>query len=329
MIEPSRLHTGLIYDDRFLEHDTGRGHPERPARLRAIVDHLKSSGLWRRLVSLPFHECDMNWIRTLHDQHYIERVQEACGLGAHYIDEPDSAICPESFDVARLAVGGVLAALDAVMTRQVRNAFCVIRPPGHHAERNRSMGFCLFNNVAIGAEYLLRKHQLQRVAIVDFDVHHGNGTQHSFEDRHDVLFVSIHEDPAYQYPGTGHECEVGNGRGEGHTLNLPMPPHCGDAEYQRAFTERILPALRQFQPEFLLASAGFDASDRDPLGHQLVSTTGFEWIARRLREVAEEQCQGRFVAMLEGGYDLAALSEGVAAFVRVLLEETGPGEQGS
>lgn len=311
--------TGLIYSDRFLEHDTGVRHPERPDRLRAIVDRLKAQHLWNELVHLPFGPADRAWIERLHDPRYVERVFAACAAGEAHIDAADSAICPASGEVAQLAVGGVLAAVDAVMAGKVNNAFCAVRPPGHHAERDRSMGFCLFNNVAIAAEYLIAHHGLERVAVVDFDVHHGNGTQHLFEHRRDVLVVSLHEHPRYLYPGTGFVHEQGAGAGEGYTLNLPLDPRTGDDAYRHAMVFKVTPRLERFQPQCLLVSAGFDAAHDDPLAHMEVTAEGFAWITRHLKAQAQRLCGGRLVSVLEGGYNLRSLAEAVSLHVQALL----------
>jgi acetoin utilization deacetylase AcuC-like enzyme len=313
--------TGLIYHDDFLKHDPGAGHPERSDRLRAIVRGLREAGLWDRVNHLPFQACGIDEIALVHDRRYIDRVRNACEASETHIDSPDSAISPASYQVALLAAGGLLAAADAVAASRVRNAFCAVRPPGHHAERARSMGFCLFNNIAIAAEHLIQRRGVKRVAIVDFDVHHGNGTQHIFEHRSDVLFVSLHEHPACLYPGTGYEQEIGAGPGRGFTLNLPLPSNSGDETYRHAFEARVLPALDQFAPEFLLASAGFDAAAGDPLAHMQVSSAGFHWIAQSLKAAAERLCAGKIVSTLEGGYDLQSLSAGVAAYLAVMLGE--------
>ncbi len=312
------MHLGLIYDDRFLEHDTGPGHPERRDRLRAITARLKKTGQWDALERLPFGPADRAWIERLHRPAYIERCFAACAAGQRFIDSPDSAISARSAELAQLAVGGVLAAAEAVMTGRVARAFCAVRPPGHHAEADLSMGFCLFNNVAIAAEYLIVQHGLERVAIVDFDVHHGNGTQHLFEDRRDVLFVSLHQDPHTLYPGTGFADEAGVGDGQGFTLNVPLPPLSDDHAYLDAIDRQILPRLRTYEPEALLVSAGFDAATADPLAQMEVSTDGFTQITRRLIELADERCAGRLLSVLEGGYDLDALAEGVSAHVAEL-----------
>ncbi len=311
--------TGLIHDLRFCLHDTGAGHPERPDRLRAIDQRLRDDALLKQLTSLTFEPASIEDIRLIHDQVYIDRLAEQCARGGRFIDEPDSAICSESYDIALLAAGGALAAADAVMTGRVQNAFAALRPPGHHAERHQSMGFCLFNNVALIAEHLIQRHGLVRVAIVDFDVHHGNGTQHTFEARRDVLFISIHEDPRYLYPGMGFADETGRGEGEGYTLNLPMPPRSGDRDYKTAFEQKLIPRLTDYKPQALLVSAGFDAAAADPLAHIELSAACFAWMTRQLTAVAAEHGRGRMICTLEGGYDLAAVSDGVAAVLNVLL----------
>lgn len=314
------MNTGFIYDPRFLEHDTGPGHPERPDRLRAITQRLRADGLWDRLAYLPFDAADETRLQRLHTPGYVRRVCAACAAGQPYIDTAESVICPVSDGLAKLAVGGVLRAVSAVMSGEVDNAFCAVRPPGHHAEADRSMGFCLYGSVALAAEALIADHGLERVAVVDFDVHHGNGTQHLLEDLADVLFVSVHQSPETCYPGTGFAHETGKGAGEGFTLNVPLPPGSGDGEYFAAFDEIILPRLETFAPQFLLLSAGFDAAAADPLAQMEMSTAGFAGITERLLAVANRHAGGRIVSVLEGGYDLDALSAGVAAHTGLLLD---------
>jgi acetoin utilization deacetylase AcuC-like enzyme len=311
--------TGFIYCEDFLNHDTGPGHPERPDRLRAIVERLRMSHLWSSLAHLPFEPLDRTAIERVHEPVYLDRLIHACHSGAPYIDVPDSAICPRSYDVARLAAGGAVAAVDAVMAGSVRNAFCAIRPPGHHAERSESMGFCLLNNVALAADRLVSQHRLQRVAVVDFDVHHGNGTQHLFEHRDDLLFVSVHQQGIY--PGSGAAYEIGRDDGEEFTVNVPLPAGSGDDAYRAAFQQQVLPALARFQPQFLLISAGFDAAAADPLAHQRVSGDGFAWMTAALHHVGQEHCGGRLVSVLEGGYHLRSLADAVARHVAVLMGE--------
>ncbi len=312
--------TALIYDDRFLEHLTGQGHPERPDRLRAIMQGLSDAGLLDRLQRPAFRLADLNVIKRLHDPDYVEHCFRACRNHVPFIDTPDSAICEDSADIAQLAVGGVIQAAELVWVGEYDNAFCAVRPPGHHAEAGESMGFCLFGNIALAAEDLIRKFGLQRVAIVDFDVHHGNGTQHLLEERSDVLFISIHQDPMTLFPGTGFGNETGKCDGEGFTLNVPLMPGCGDDHYKQAFESQIIPKLDAFAPQFVLVSAGFDAAKQDPLAQMNVTTEGYAWMTRQLIDVAKRHCGGKLVSVLEGGYDLDALSQGVVAHVGALLD---------
>lgn len=317
--------TGLIFDPRFIEHDPGPGHPERPDRLRAIVQRLRHDHVWDRLKPIAFDAASRDLIARLHEPAYIDRVFAACEKGEHYLDTQDVGIAPESAAIAQLAVGGAVAAVDAVMRGRVDNAVALLRPPGHHAERDRAMGFCLFNNIALAADHLVREHGLERVAIIDWDVHHGNGTQHLFEDRGDIMFISIHEHPTCLYPGTGFACETGTPGtpGEGRTLNLPLQPGADDATYRRVITEKVMPALNDYKPQFILISAGFDAAMDDPLAHMELTPQCFAWMTRQLKDAAEFFCHGRLVSMLEGGYDLRCLAESVALHVGVLLEPAG------
>lgn len=310
--------TGLVLDQRFLLHDTGPGHPERPQRLTAIEKSLRSQPYWADLKRIEIPDRDvLEQVAAVHDPRYVKRVQSACINRMDFIDSPDCAICSKSYDVALLAVSGVLAAVDAVMEGSVRNAFCAVRPPGHHAERDFAMGFCLFNNIAIAAQHALSHHGLNRVAIVDFDVHHGNGTQHLFETRPDVLFISLHEDPRYLYPGSGFAHETGRDDGRGFTVNLPLPPGSGDETYHAAFADRVVPELERFDPQFLLISAGFDAAEDDPLAHMRVTPEGFGSMTEQLTQFAAKRCNDRVVSLLEGGYNLDQLAQCVARHVHV------------
>jgi len=311
---------GLIYSDRFLEHRTSVGHPERPGRLRAIVECLREGGQWDRLTPLEFAAAVPEIAARLHSVEYINRARHACEVGADHLDSMDTPICPESFDLALLAVGGVVAAVNAVMAGEVDAAFCATRPPGHHAEKQMAMGFCLFGNIALAADHLIRDHGLERVAIVDFDVHHGNGTQHLLEDRGDILFASAHEHPKFQFPGTGYAHETGTGDGAGKTVNVPLLPGTGDDEARDAFEQTILPALDAFEPQFVLLSAGFDAHFKDPLGGLEWTNAGFIRIAQQLVDVAKRHAEGRIVSVLEGGYDLDALGSCASDHVGVLLD---------
>lgn len=317
--------TGYIFDERYLRHDPGTWHPERPDRLKAIQRALQESGVIELVVPIQPYAAPLAWVERLHDADYIRRFQAACERGAQIFEVPDCGICPESYDIALLAAGGVMAAVDAVMGDQVDNAFCAVRPPGHHAERNRALGFCFFNNVALGALYLLEQFGLERVAIVDWDVHHGNGTQHLFEADPRVFYLSVHEDPQHCYPGTGYSQERGKGPGEGYTLNLPLPPRSGDHEYLQALTGEGLPRLKAFAPQFLLLSAGFDAHQQDPLAHMNLTAQGYRDMGRLLLELARESAGGRVVTVLEGGYNLEVLEDCVEDHLRLLLGVEFPG----
>ena len=313
--------TGLVQDARFRRHDTGPEHPERPARLEAIERALAAAGLTNRCVPLPIRPATAEEIHRIHQPEYVERLSRACRDGEPFIDVPDSAICPESYDVALLAAGAVVEATDAVMAGRIDNAFCSVRPPGHHAMADRSMGFCLLNNVAIAAEHLIRRHGLERVLIVDWDVHHANGTQASFESRPEVMVISLHGHPSWVYPGTsGFASETGLADGEGFTINLPMFPGSGEAEYRRAFVEKVLPAMGWYQPQFVLVSAGFDAHRADPLAPILLEDESFDRMTRHVMNIASRYAWGRLVSVLEGGYDLEAMGRCVVSHVAHLLD---------
>jgi acetoin utilization deacetylase AcuC-like enzyme len=296
----------------FLEHDTGPEHPEGPERLRAIELALNRPGfarLERRIAPLG----TLEQVRLVHPQKHIERVFAAIpSQGFHYLDG-DTVVSPGSRDAALHAVGAVCAAVDAVCLSEVKNAFCAVRPPGHHAEPNQAMGFCLFNNVAIAAEYARQKHGLERVAIVDFDVHHGNGTQTVFEKNPAVFYASTHQAP--WYPGTGWANEAG----VGNIFNAPLAAGSGSREFRAALSERILPALDRFAPEFILVSAGFDAHRDDPLAHLNLVEEDYEWITLELTAMAARHAQYRLVSVLEGGYHRIALGHSVAVHIGALM----------
>jgi len=304
---------GLVEHPSFLAHDTGRGHPERPERLRAILSRIEEAGLrtdldvWKPAAAGP------DAVTALHDPRVVERAASVSAAGGGVLDGGDTVVSRESYQAALVAVGGALGAVDRVLDGSWDRAFVACRPPGHHAERDRSMGFCLFNNIALAAEHARRQHGVERVAIVDWDVHHGNGTQHLFEDRGDVFFASMHQWP--WYPGTGAADERGRGDGEGATLNVPMATGAGDPEYLAAFEDVVLPAVEAFDPGLILVSAGFDAHIRDPLSATRVSSGAFG----RLTELLLPLAGGRMVALLEGGYDLDGLAESVEAHLGALL----------
>ncbi|MCZ6772310.1 MAG: histone deacetylase [Proteobacteria bacterium] len=308
--------TGFVYDDRFLSHDTGPGHPERPARMTAVMSTLVKLPWYGSLERLEARAADVELIEAVHSLTYIKRAAQACESGAPFLDTADVTISEGSCDVAYLAAGAPLVLADAVVAGVIDNGFALLRPPGHHAEREAAMGFCLFNNVAILAKYLQNRHDFDKIAIVDFDVHHGNGTQHSFEADPSVLYVSTHQYP--YYPGTGAASETGVGRGQGATLNCPMPGGATDADYERAFVGQIIPRLEAFAPECVIVSAGFDAHGDDPLADVRLTTEFFGWMSDRLMEVADRHAGGRLLSVLEGGYHLERLSECVTMHLESL-----------
>ncbi len=308
--------TGFFTDDRFLLHDTGPGHPERPDRLRAIFDHLKESGRWDALAHPQFKPATPEQILDVHTERYVRFVREACAAGETLLDEGDTHVCKESYDCALLAAGAAVSAVDAVMNGTLHNAFCAVRPPGHHACPERAMGFCLFNNIAIAARHVRKAHGLGRVAIVDWDVHHGNGTQEIFYNDPSVLFISLHQFPLW--PGTGASNERGSGAGTGTTINIPMLPASGEKEYLTAFRSEVLPALGSFQPGLILISAGFDAHEADPLAQIELTEDSFARLTECVTASAAQICSGRIVSLLEGGYDLDALAASVAAHLDAL-----------
>jgi len=310
--------TGLVYDDMYLEHKTTPGHPESPARLTAILDKLKADGVYAQLVPLAPKVAPLERIRAIHAAKYVERVRTSCETGEEYLDSPDVPISRKSYAAALLAAGGVLRAVDAVMQGEVANAFCAIRPPGHHAMEDRAMGFCIFNNVAIGARYVQQQYKVAKVLIVDWDVHHGNGTQAAFYDDPSVLYFSVHQYPFY--PGSGSAAEKGRGKGLNHTINVPLPGGSGDKEYLEAFEQKLRPAALAFAPQFVFLSAGFDAHEDDTLGGMRVTTEGYGKLTHVVKGIADQCCQGRLVAVLEGGYGLPGLAASVETHIRVLMD---------
>jgi acetoin utilization deacetylase AcuC-like enzyme len=307
--------TAYLYSPIFLEH-AEYGHPESPERLEEIMRVLNATGILSRLIAIdPVPATDAQIIAA-HTREHLARVQELCARGGGHFDA-DTYANERSFDAARLAAGALVRAVDAVMAREVDNAFALVRPPGHHATKHRAMGFCLFNNVAIGAHHALAAHCLDRVLIVDYDVHHGNGTQDIFYHSPRALYFSTHQYP--HYPGTGNWDEIGEGEGRGYTVNVPLPPGVGDEGYQLIFDDLLFPLAERYRPQIVLASVGFDAHWRDPLAMESLSLAGYTTLARTLIEIANEMCDGRIVFALEGGYDLEVVANGVASTCRALL----------
>ena len=297
--------TGFSFDPGFLKHDAGYGHPESPARLSTTMAYLEEQPWFKALVPVAARAAEPDWIRLIHSDSYMRHARETCLSGAPFLDSQDVGVCRDSYDIALLAAGTPLAIADALMRRDIDNGFALLRPPGHHAEHDMALGFCLFNNVAVLARYLQRQHGLDKVLILDWDVHHGNGTQHSFEEDPSVVYISTHQYPFY--PGTGAASETGIGRGAGSVLNCPMAAGSGDQDYEKAFTGKIIPRIREFSPEFIIISAGFDAHRADPLAQICLSTEFFGWMTQRMMEMADQYSGGRIISVLEGGYNLEVL----------------------
>ncbi|MBI9087245.1 MAG: histone deacetylase [Desulfobacterales bacterium] len=312
--------TGFLYDDRYLLHDTGPYHPEMPERLQAIYKGIDSAGLLPHLTRIRARPADMKWIEAVHDPAYIRRFEEVCLSGHRSFESPDNQMCTETFEIAQLAVGGILDTVDQLMEGKIDNAFCAVRPPGHHAEKNAPMGFCYFNNVAIAARYLQARWSVNRVGIIDFDVHHGNGTQHVFENSPTVFYYSMHEHPSFAFPGTGRAFEKGTQEGTGFTRNWPILPGQGDREYQDVVKTDMIPAMEAFAPEFLLVSTGFDAHVEDDMSGISLTTAGYSWIMTQLVALAQRITGGKLISVLEGGYCLARLPELAGDHVRILLD---------
>jgi acetoin utilization deacetylase AcuC-like enzyme len=313
----------LHYDPVQAQHDV-RGHPEQPARVDAVFEELRRRGRLEGLLLAPPRSATTAELELIHTAQHVEQIARLDETGGGAID-PDTAVVSGSYAAARSAAGSLLAAVDQVAGGAAEASFCLVRPPGHHASCDRAMGFCLFNNVAIAAAYARKRHGLGRVAIVDFDVHHGNGTQDLFWDDPDVLYLSLHQYPFY--PGSGDWREAGGPRAGGTTVNVPLPEGSGDVDYLRAFELLIEPLVVRFQPQLLLISAGYDAHRDDPLANMRLSTIGYGLMMARLRTLAARVCRGRLVAALEGGYNLGALADSVEASLVALVEPPAAVEQ--
>ena len=310
----------LIHTDRFAEHQTPPGHPERPERAE-VLDAIAARWRERGTEVVAPRAASREQLLRVHDADYLQRMSETSGRSTAL--DPDTYTSPESYEIALLAAGACVDAVERVMANAHEAAFALVRPPGHHAERNRAMGFCFFNNVAVAAAHA-RTIGARRVAIVDYDVHHGNGTQHMFEADPHVLYLSTHQYP--YYPGTGAAEEVGRDAGRGFTVNLPLEVGAVDEDYQLTFSRIVVPVVKQFEPDLLIVSAGFDAHERDPLGGMRVSTAAFAAMTRELRAVAEECCRGRIVAAVEGGYDLHALGTSLDGAIDALAGAAQPAQ---
>lgn len=296
--------TGIVRDPVYLQHEMGEFHPENPRRLQVIYRMIDELGAQLNVTDIPARQAMEEEIATNHASDYVRDIAATAGRRSTYLD-PDTSTCAHSWDAASRAVGGLLNLVDAVVQGEVRNGFALVRPPGHHAEYRRAMGFCLFNNIALAARYAVNGHGMERVAIVDWDLHHGNGTQNSFYHDPKVLYLSTHQFP--HYPGTGRIAEVGEGPGTGYTINVPLGWGAGDAEYLMIFHALVAPVLEAYKPELILVSAGFDTHDADPLGGMTVTENGYELMTQMLMHLAAHHCSGRLILTLEGGYNLDAL----------------------
>ncbi|MBI5472276.1 MAG: histone deacetylase [Ignavibacteriae bacterium] len=301
---------GFLYSEEFLRHRTPDGHPERADRLRCLIAHLRDSDLWQKVNHVTPNPASLESILEVHSREYLNALRATCARGGGLLDEGDTFVVKESFKVAMQAAGAVCTAIDAIVADRLNAAFCAVRPPGHHAERRNAMGFCLINNVAVGARYAQRVHGKEKIAILDWDVHHGNGTQHAFEDDASVFYISLHQFPFY--PGTGARNETGIGEGKGFTLNVPLPAGTGEVKYLAAFEDEIVPTLQKFKPDLLIISAGFDAHKDDPIGGMKLTEDSFAKMTDSVKGIAP------IVSVLEGGYNLEALAKSVEAHVRAL-----------
>jgi len=321
--------TAIVKDNRYLKHYTGEYHPENHHRLEAIYKMLEEGEMKGKFKEVAPRIATREELEMIHTKRYVDQVAATYGRDYTMLD-PDTQTSSESWEVARLAVGGLLQLVDRVMRGEFKNGFALIRPPGHHAEANRGMGFCIFNNVAIAAKYALEKFKLEKILVVDWDLHHGNGTQNAFYEDPEVLYFSTHQYP--YYPGSGSIGEVGKGKGTGFTVNVPLAGGQGDAEYIQIFEELLSPIAKEFSPQLILVSAGFDIYFQDPLGAMSVTPTGFYLLTSILMEIAEVCCQDRIILTLEGGYHLSGLKESVKASLKSLAgieyEGLGGGKKG-
>jgi acetoin utilization deacetylase AcuC-like enzyme len=311
--------TGIVMDERYLRHETSHFHPESPTRLEAIYTMLTSPDMKGKYVRIEPRYATHEEIGMIHSQSYIEMVAQTAGKRRTSLD-PDTETSPESYDVAKLAVGGLLNAVDSVVTKDVDNVFAFIRPPGHHAEKSRAAGFCIFNNVAIGALHAIKKHNMKKILVVDWDLHHGNGTQHSFYEDSRVLYFSTHQYPFY--PGTGSVNETGRKDGLGYTINVPLRRGPGNAEYLKIFRKILEPVARAYKPDLVMLSAGFDIYYRDPLGGMKVTPAGFASLVRVLLNIADNCSGGKFLITLEGGYDIEGQTQSTKAVLNEMRGET-------
>ncbi len=310
--------TGFVYSSDYLLHRTRTGHPESPRRVEKVLKAINKNEIHRSLVFLDPYLPDREMLEKVHLPHYLDQFKQSVLQGESQFQTRDCSISRESYDAALLAVGGVMAGVDAVLNRRVENVFCMVRPPGHHAGSDYAMGFCFINNVAVGARYARKVYGVERIFILDWDVHHGNGTQDIFYEDDVTFFCSIHEHPTFCYPGTGRRMDRGKGKGSGFTLNVPLKPHSVDSEVVEAFEREVVPAIEGFRPELIMVSAGFDAHKDDPIAGLDLSELSFEYMTKRICEIADKHCEGRIVSVLEGGYNSASLTSSILAHLKTL-----------
>jgi len=312
--------TAFFYHPIFLDHEHQPGHPECSGRLEAFMDHLESAGLLKRTLEQSPQPAPRDVLLNSHTAAHIDRIEQLSAGGQTIALNADTAVSPATFKAASLAAGSIVQAVDRVMLGQSDNAFCAVRPPGHHAEREQALGFCYFNNIAIAARHLQAAHGVNKVAIIDWDVHHGNGTQHTFEADPSIFFFSVHQFGSWFFPGTGAATEQGTGAGHGFTLNAPVEAGATETVYRKIFLEEFKPALDRFEPEFILLSAGFDAHSADPLGDVKLTDDSYGFLSETILDMAATHCQGRLVSILEGGYNFNATARSAGIHLQALLE---------
>jgi len=315
------MRTGVVYSPRYLDHNPGYDHPDTPSRLRVIMEELNRNGVFEseKCSLVRPKPATIGTVELVHEHDYVQLVQRMCASGGGVLDLGDTVVNRESFEVALLAVGGLLEATDFVANGKYDNAFALVRPPGHHAGAYYAMGFCLFNSIAIAATHLLHDRGFNRILILDVDAHHGNGTQEIFYDTDKVLYVSLHQDPR-GFPGTGFTDEIGEGKGLGYTVNIPFPYRIDDQIYLKAFDEMVVPIAHQYKPQFILVSAGFDGHYTDPIGGLSLSTDCYTKVFSRILDLAAQLCDGKLVASLEGGYSLSFLGKIVTAVMSKMAD---------
>tara|TARA_B100000965_G_scaffold303619_1_gene262326 strand:- start:2346 stop:3278 length:933 start_codon:yes stop_codon:yes gene_type:complete len=307
--------TAIITTDTYLNHITGQGHPENADRVSVVIDNLKKIDKKNFVWKKP-KKFDAKYLEITHNSNYVKEVEKSFPKKGLFFLDGDTIVSPGSKEATSDAVGSIIAAIDGIQNKEFKNAFCAVRPPGHHAEKNKAMGFCIYNNVAVGAHYLIENYKLKRIAIIDFDVHHGNGTQNIFHDNEKVLYISTHQYP--YYPGSGSNAEKGKFN---NVLNIPLPAGTNSEEYLNAY-EHVLKKIKQFKPEFVLFSAGFDAHKDDPLAQLQLKSKDFYDLTKRTLQIVKSSCKGNIVSILEGGYDLNALKESTEMHINALLEDS-------